>query len=201
MIEWLREFWPLALLLVAVTAGAIFMFRLAAKSSARHKEKFKAEEAYITHLKELKEKYVPLTKEAIENAPDEELLEGAALGLQLFLQKQTDDEKAFELLPDEKKYIYTLDVFESDKTPGNFFRSNSAILKTRLVPALEAIGATEKLNKIKKVALMFDDRDETVSLNEKEIAALDEEFQNGNILSEIKLAGAKYIKENPEMFI
>ena len=48
---------------------------------------------------------------------------------------------------------------------------------------------------------MFDDRDETVSFSEKEIAALDEKLSDEGLLSEIKLAGAKYIKENPKMFI
>lgn len=201
MAEWFKEFWPLALLLVAVTVGAVFMFRIAAKSSARHKRDFKAEEEYIKHLKALKEKYVPLTAEAIENAPDEELLEGVALGFQLFLQKQENDEKAFEELSDAKKFIYTLDILESDKTLGKFFRCNSPILKTRLVPALEAIGAVKRLSEIKRIALMFDDRDETVSFSEKEIAALDEKLSDEGLLSEIKLAGAKYIKENPKMFI
>lgn len=201
MVQWFREFWPLALLLVAVTVGAAFMFRLAAKASARHKRDYKAEEEYITRLRALKEKYVPLTAEAIENAPQEELLEGTALGLQLFLQKQENDEKAFEELSDAKKFVYTLDVFESDKTLKAFFRSNSPILKTRLVPALEAVGLTKELSKIKRIALMFDDRDETVSFSEREIDALDAELEGEGLLSEIKLAGAKYIKENPELFI
>lgn len=201
MTEWFKEFWPLALLLVAVTVGAAFMFRLAAKSSARHRRSFKAEEEYITHLKALKDKYVPLTAEAIESAPGEELLEGAALGIQLYLQKQENDEKAFEELSDAKKFVYTLDVFESDKTLLNFFRSNSAILKTRFIPALEAVGVTERLSEIKRVALMFDERDETVSYSEKEIAALDAELEKDCLLSEIKLAGAEYIKKNPEMFL
>lgn len=201
MVEWLKEFWPLALLLIAVSVGAAFMFRAAAKSSMRHKREFMAEEQYIIHLKTLKEKYVPLTREAIENAPAQELVEGVALGIQLFLQKQEDDENAFEALPDEKKFIYTLDVFESDKTLSVFFRSNSSIIKSRLVPALEAVGVTGKTEKIKRIALMFDDRDETVSFSEKEIADLDKELSDSDVLSEIKLAGAKYIKENPELFL
>ena len=98
MAEWFREYWTYALGFVGVCIFAFFIFRAAAKAYSAHKKSYKAEEAYITRLKALKEKYVPLTKKTIENAPDGELLEGAALGIQIFLQKQEDMEAEF-LLP------------------------------------------------------------------------------------------------------
>lgn len=201
MVEWFREYWPYAVGLVGVCVVAFFIFRAAAKAYSAHQKSLRAEEKYITRLISLKEKYVPLTEEAISNAPQEELLEGTALGIQLFLQKQEQDEKAFEQLSDEKKYIYTLDVFVTDKTLEKFFRENSAILKSRLVPALELISLKSFGERIFVVSKMFDDRDETVSLDEKKLKALDEELEKEDFLSLIKLSAAKYIKENSSLFV
>lgn len=201
MAQWFREYWPYAVGLVGVCVAAFFIFRAAARAYSAHQKSLRAEEKYITRLLALKEKYVPLTEETIEKAPEEELLEGTALGIQLFLQKQEKDEKAFEELSDEKKYIYTLDVFVSDKTLEKFFRENSAILNSRLVPALELISLKSFGERILVISKMFDDRDETVSLDEKKLGALDEELQKEDFLSLIKLSAAKYIKENSSLFV
>ena len=201
MAEWFREYWTYALGFVGVCIFAFFIFRAAAKSYSAHKKSYKAEEAYITRLKALKEKYVPLTKKTIENAPDGELLEGAALGIQIFLQKQEDMEAEFLLLPEAKKLIYTLDVFVSDKTLDSFFRNNTEILKSRLVPALSLIGLEAQAERVAPVAKMFDDKDEETSLNEKKLTELDKELENEGFLSFIKLSAAKYIKDNAEVFV
>lgn len=201
MAEWFREYWTYALGFVGVCIFAFFIFRAAAKAYSAHKKSYKAEEAYIIRLKALKEKYVPLTGETIENAPDDELLEGTALGIQLFLQKQEDMEAEFLLLPEEKKLIYTLDVFVSDKTLDSFFRSNTEILKSRLVPALSLVGLSEDAERILPVAKMFDDNDEDTSLDEKRVSQLDEQLETDGFLSSVKLAAAKYIKENAEVFV
>lgn len=201
MAEWFRQYWPYAIGLVAACIVAFFVFRAAARSSSQHKKRYKQEEEYITRLKALKEKYVPLTREAAEAAPDEELLEGTALGIQLFLQKKDEIEKEFLALSKERKLVYTLDVFVSDKTLDSFFRSNSEILKSRLVPALLAVGLEAQAERILPVAKMFDDKDEETSLDPKKIAELDNELENEGFLSFIKLSAAKYIKENVEAFV
>ena len=201
MAEWLRDNWFYAVAFVGACVVAFFAFRAAAKASAQHKKNYKAEEEYIKRLKALKEKYVPLKKQTIENAPDDELLEGTALGIQLFLQKQEDMEKEFLSLSDEKKLIYTLDVFLSDKTLNSFFRSNTEILKSRLVPALSLVGLSEDAERILPVAKMFDDNDEDTSLDEKRVSQLDEQLETDGFLSSVKLAAAKYIKENAEVFV
>lgn len=201
MAEWLRDNWFYAVAFVGACVVAFFAFRAAAKASAQHKKNYKAEEEYIKRLKALKEKYVPLKKQTIENAPDDELLEGTALGIQLFLQKQEDMEAEFLLLPEAKKLIYTLDVFVSDKTLDSFFRNNTEILKSRLVPALSLIGLEAQAERVAPVAKMFDDKDEETSLNEKKLTELDKELENEDFLSFIKLSAAKYIKDNAEIFV
>lgn len=201
MAEWFCQYWTYALGLVGACIVLFFALRAAVKASAEHRKSYKAEEEYITRLKALKEKYVPLTKEAVASAPENELLEGASLGIQLFLQKQEDMEKAFLSLPDEKKLIYTLDVFVSDKTASAFFRNNSQILKSRLVPALFLVGLEEQARRIVPVSKMFDDKDEETSLDNDAVERLDKELESEEILSFIKLSAAKYIKDNEELFV
>lgn len=200
MAEWFREYWQYAVGLVGVCIVAFFIFRAAARAYSAHKKNYREEEKYITHLKELKEKYVPLTETAIENAPDEELLEGAALGIQLALQKKENIEEEFEKLSEEKKLIYTLDIFTADKTLQTFFRENSEVLKSRLVPGLDLISLSEYSKRIRPVAMMFDEKDESVSFDEQKVKVLDEELEKENFLSLIKLSAAKYIKDNPKVF-
>lgn len=201
MAEWFCQYWTYALGLVGACIVLFFALCAAVKASAEHRKSYKAEEEYITRLKALKEKYVPLTKEAVASAPENELLEGASLGIQLFLQKQEDMEKAFLSLPDEKKLIYTLDVFVSDKTASAFFRNNSQILKSRLVPALFLVGLEEQARRIVPVSKMFDDKDEETSLDNDAVERLDKELESEEFLSFIKLSAAKYIKDNEELFV
>ncbi len=200
MKEWLQDYWQYALLLVAAVAVAFFAFRAAARAYSAHKKSYREEEKYITNLKALKEKYVPLSEAAIENAPDDELLAGTALGIQLKLQKIDDIEAEFEKLPNEKKLVYTLDVFTEDKTLEKFFKENSAVLKSRLVPALEIIGLSDYAKEVSVVSMMFDDKDETTSLDEQKVKTLDEKLQKDDFLSLIKLSAAKYIKNNMKAF-
>lgn len=200
MEEWFREYWQYALLLAGACVVAFFAFRAAAKAYSAHQKSYREEEAYIKNLKELKQKYVPLCEEAIENAPPQELLAGTALGIQLKLQRCENIEAEFEKLSTEKKLVYTLDVFTEDKTLERFFRENTAVLKSRLVPALEMIGLFDYAKQVRVVALMFDEKDETTSLNEQKLKTLDEKLQTENFLSLIKLSAAKYIKNNGKIF-
>lgn len=198
---WLTEYKWYAVGLVFVLAVFAVVLRMAAKAYRRHYEHFKKEEENIKHLLALKEKYAVLTKEVISGADDGELLEGTALSYQLVLQKAEDMSGEFEKMSKEQQYIYALDVFVSDKSPRTFFSENGRELTEIIVPALEAIGLTEEAAETEKLRIMFDEKDETTSINEKTISAVEEYFDKGDVLTKIKHSGAKYIKENAERFI
>ena len=200
MIDWFRQYWPYALALVAACAFAAFMIKKAAAAYRKHQTEFHAQEAKMRRLKALKETYVPLTREAIANAAPDELLEGTALGLQLKLQKEENMERAFLALNEGQQFIYTLDVFLSDKTAAVFFKENGQILISRIAPAFCAVGLSEFQPQIEKLAVMFDENDETTSLDRAFVAAADEVFSSGDLLTKIKLQGANYIQHHPEMF-
>lgn len=201
MAEWFKEYWQYALGLLGVCVVAFFVFRAAAKAYSAHQKSFREEEKYILHLKELKEKYVPLTEEIIAAAPFQELLEGTALGIQLFLQRFENMEAEFEKLNTQQQLVYTLDIFVSDKDLSSFFRQNSSVLKKRLVPALEMISLHEEAELIAPVAAMFDDADESASLDEKIIDDVQRRLEKNDFLSLVKLSAAKYIQKDPEAFV
>ncbi len=201
VIAWFRDYWPYAVALVVVAVGASFIFRKAGKAYRQHQKRFHAEEAQMRRLVELKKTYYPLTKAAVAAAPDEELLEGTALSIQIPLQKQDDPEGAFARLPEPQQLIYVLDVFVSDGSAAAFFKESSALLVSRLLPALHLVGLHEADERMTTLVTMFDENDETTSLSWKEVENADEAFKAMDLLTKIKLRGAEYIRNHPAQFV
>lgn len=201
VIAWFRDYWPYAVALVVVAVGASFVFRKAAKAYKEHQKRFHAEEAQMRRLVELKKTYYPLTEAAVAAAPAEELLEGTALSIQIPLQKQDDPERAFAALPEAQQLIYVLDVFVSDGKAETFFKESSALLSSRLLPALELIGLHDADDLMTKLCTMFDENDETTSLDWKKVQSADKAFEVMDLLTKIKLYSAEYIRSNPLQFI
>ena len=201
MAEWFKNYWYLVIIFVIVCAVTAVIMYFAARAYSRHRRDYRNQEKEIKRLLELKEKYQTLTEDAIMSADENELLEGTALSYQLVLQKIDDNEAAFEEMSDCKKDIYTLDVFVHDASVKTFFSENGDILRKRLVRALERIGMKEFSDEINFIALMFDDKDETVSYSVSEMEKFDEQMLERDILTQIKLKSAEYIKNNCDSFI
>ena len=201
MAEWFKNYWYLVIIFVIVCAVTAVIMYFAARAYSRHRRDYRNREKEIKRLLELKEKYQTLTEDAIMSADEKELLEGTALSYQLVLQKIDDNEAAFEEMSDCKKDIYTLDVFVHDASVKTFFSENGDILRKRLVGALERIGMKEFSDEINFIALMFDDKDETVSYSVSEMEKFDEQMLEKDILTQIKLKSAEYIKNNCDSFI
>lgn len=199
MKEWFSQYGYLVVVFFVVLAIFIVVLNFAAKAYSKHMKSFRAEEAEIKRLTALKEKYKDFSEETIKSAPDEEVLEGVALIYQLFLQKKENIEEEFLNLSDEKKSIYVLDVFVSDGGVKEFFSANTDILRKRIVPALQLIGLSEDAKLINEISRMYDEKDIEASLSEKRIEEIDKIIRESNLLSRIKLEGAKYIKENIEL--
>ena len=199
MKEWFSQYGYLVVVFFVVLAIFIVVLNFAAKAYSKHMKSFRAEEAEIKRLTALKEKYKDFSEETIKSAPDEEVLEGVALIYQLFLQKKENIEEVFLNLSDEKKSIYVLDVFVSDGGVKEFFSANTDILRKRIVPALQLIGLSEDAKLVYEISRMYDEKDIEASLSEKRIEEIDKIIRESNLLSRIKLEGAKYIKKNIEL--
>ncbi|MBR2418234.1 MAG: hypothetical protein IKB12_06340, partial [Clostridia bacterium] len=66
-------------------------------------------------------------------------------------------------------------------------------------PALQLIGLSEDAKLVNEISRMYDDNDIEASLSEKRIEEIDKIIRKSNLLSRIKLEGAKYIKKNIEL--
>ena len=201
MAEWFKQYWYLALIFVGVCIVAAVIFYFAGKSYSTYRASYRNQEAEIKRLTALKNRFVPLTEQVISESDSAETLEGVALSYQLMLQKQDDMEKEFSLMSKEKRYIYILDVFVTDKSIDEFFRENGDILRSEITAALELIGMTAFAERIEPVRRMFDPTDEVTSLDEKKIEQLQKYADENNISESIKLAAAEFIKENSQLFV
>lgn len=201
MAEWFKEYWYLAVMLIVACIVTAVIFRFAGKSYKRYRTSYRNQEAEIKRLIALKEKYVPLTEKAIAESDCSETLEGVALSYQLFLQKKENMEAEFMLLSEEKRYIYILDVFTQEKSVREFFSENGDIVRMDITNALLLIGMDEFAAKAEKVRRMFDNNDETTSWSQSEIDSLQSFVEENDVLSQIKLKGAEFIKNNSQLFV
>lgn len=199
--QWFSQYWMYALGFVAAVVAFAVVLKMAVKAYKSYYNRYRTEEREIKRLLGLKERYGVLTEEAIANGDENELLEGVALSYQLKLQKSDDMTAQFNKLNDEKKYIYALDVFVSDGNVKTFFSENGKELTGIIVPALHMIGLDETAKTIETLRLMYDEKDETVNFDPKLIEQTQKYIVDNEILTKIKLNGAKYIKEHPGLFL
>ena len=104
--------WYLWLILVVAIVLAIFAWTKALKSSRERRERLKREGAIWKRDYDLRQNFSVLTEEKLKETADTELLHGVAMNIQVFLENTTNMNEAFENLPEEKKYIYTLEYFD-----------------------------------------------------------------------------------------
>lgn len=199
--QWFSQYWMYALGFVAAVAVFAVVLKMAVKAYKSYYKRYRAEEQEMKRLLSLKEKYGTLTAEAIQDGNETELLEGVALSFQLKLQKCDDMTAEFNKLNDEKKYIYSLDVFVSDGNVKTFFSENGKELTGIIVPALRTIGLDETAAQIETLRLMYDEKDETVNFDPKLIEQIQQYMVENDVFTKIKAQSAKYIRENVPFFL
>ncbi len=198
MKEWLSQYGYLLIVFVVVLIVAAVIFYFAVRAVSNHNRDFKAQESEMRRLLALKEKYMYFTEDTLEENDEKELLEGVALSYQIRLQRQENPEKAYDELNDEKKYVYVLDVFCADGDVRTFFSQNGEIVKDKILPALESIGMEDFSARLKVVYDMYDNSNEEVSYSEEILQEMNNYISENDVLTEVKVAGAKYIKSNYE---
>ena len=102
----------------------------------------------------------------------------------------------FNSLPKEKKYIYTLDVFTQDGSAEVFFGENGEILTSIICDALRTIGMNSFADELFDIAKMYNKDDESVSFDKDRIENFDKTLNERDVLTQIKVNSAKYIREN-----
>lgn len=194
--------WYFWLLLAVLFIAAVILWQKALKASRERRERLKKEAEIWKRDFELRESFRELTEEKIDRTPSAELLHGVAMNIQIHLENAPNMEKAFDALPLEKKYVYTLEYFDEDVkiSLSQFFRKNGEPLIGLAVPALKALGLTSFSGTVERLYPMFDPESE-VSVNNTEINEADAEYKKIYKSEELLKSAADYIKNNKQIFL
>ena len=124
------------------------------------------------------------------------------MNIQAMLEKATDMTESFNALPQEKKFIYSLEYFDEDakKSLSTFFKNNGEPLISIIPDALNAIGAGKYIEIYGTLLPMYDP-DSEVSIDYNIIGKVDEEFTSLYNSDELLRLSAKYILKNKEIFL
>lgn len=196
MSQWFSEHGYLIGVFVLVVIVFIVVLNRAAKAYSKHFNTVNEQKKQLEYLTNLKNKYRNITAEELAECPDVEILEGFALLSQIEMQKSDDMEAYFKSLPREKQYIYALDVFTQDGGAEVFFGENGEILTSIIDDALRIVGMDSFANELSEIAKMYNKDDESVSFDKEKIENFDKTLNERDILTQIKVNSAKYIREN-----
>lgn len=198
MLDWLSQNWYVTVALFALLIVVLFAL---SRVSAGHNKLMEGRENKMKKLHELRKDFEDMTEEAFDKVEDEYLLDGVALHYQLKLQKADDMNEAFIYLPEPAKCVYALNIFyfEGGVLSG-FYRANGEPLASVLAPALKAVGENEMAEIAERIQPMFDDDNESVSIDYKIIKTLDEKTEMLYNEKAFKLKAAAYIRNNKTAF-
>ena len=195
--------WYHWLILALLTVAVVLAWMKALKAGKKRRERLKAETERLKRESELRRDFKVLTAELLKDTPDERLLAGVAMSIQLPLEKEADMTVPFKELPREKQYIYTLEYFVEDceKSLSNFLRCNGQPLIGLAPEALRAVGLDEAAATVSEMLPMLDDNDEETSFDSEKCERLDAEFAKIYNPQALLAAAADYIKKNQNIFI
>lgn len=196
MAEWFSQHGYLIGVFVLVVIVFIVVLNRAAKAYNKHYSTLNEQKKLLEHMTALKNKYKNITAEELSACDENEILEGFAMVCQAEIQKSDDMEGVFSTLPREKQYIYALDVFVDDGNAETFYGQNGEILTDIILDALRAIGMQNFADELYEIEKMYDKNDESISFDQKKIEDFDKYLNESDILTQIKVNSAKYIKEN-----
>lgn len=194
--------WYLWVLLLVVSVLAIFVCIKASAASRIRREKLKKEAEIWKKDYELRQEFRTLTPDKLNSTPNNKMLSGVCMNIQIELENTPDMNEAFSMLPNEKKYIYCLEYFDEDaiKSLSTFFKNNGSPLTDFVTQAIKAVGYNEILPLVETLYPMYDDNSD-VSIDYAVIEKTDDRFKE--IYSQNKLYDlvTKYVKANKEIFI
>ncbi len=194
--------WYYWLILIAAIIIAIFAWIKALSSGKERRARMKKEAEIWRRDYELREKYSVLTEEKLNDCSDTELLHAVAMNIQVELENAPDINKAFDILPQVKKNIYTLEYFDEDakEALSKFFKNNGAPLTPNIINALNCIEAFELLEIVSEIYPMYDP-DSEVSVDYPAIEKADLIFKEKYNSDAFCRAVAQYIKANKKIIV
>lgn len=173
------EYWYLWLLFLALCVLTGVVLKKASGAVGAHHAETQKIYAEIERLKTLKETYRNADDQLLADAPAEEALCGLQAVLQSRIERVADANACFCEWNAAKQAVYTLPLFleDAEKSLSEFFKRNGEPLLSALQPALAAVGETAVLPTVSEMYSMYDENNETVSLDAGRVQSLDTDFR------------------------
>ena len=203
MLEYYRAHPLAAVLVIAAIAAAVIIFIKVAIASERRAKNNQKLFVRLEEDKKLRDRFLSLTAQLIEDSAPAELFRGVGLGLLKRVSDSSDLNGEFERLTEGQKLIYSAFVFTEDSSEGmsNFFKLNGKPVTDCALSAAEKLFDPEFAAIVKHEYDAYDPDNEEVSCIPSEIERDDikaREYLDGGRAAEIF---GNYIKENPGMFL
>ena len=177
--EILIEYWYLWLILILLIIGVVFLWKKAIERSRKMREAHRKEMAFIENARRLRGEDNRMSAEKIRSSGDEGLFQGVAANIQVSLQKTGTPDASFQDYPEAARNVYAFWFLMDDVGQGklsDFFRQSTQPLTGQLVEAVRAVGAEKAYLPVKQEYDMFDENNESVSLDYKLVMECDEKF-------------------------
>lgn len=178
MIESIKDFWYLWLVLIVLIAVFVIVLKKVAKAAKKKNEITEKQRQQMERFKSLCEKYKNLDKSLAENSDSIELAEGVMTVLQYNLEKSSNPDEEYKNAENWRREVYALFYFDEDckNSLSYFFKNNCEPLPSVLIKGLKSIGMDKIYNIACQMYAMYDDNNEYVSIDKNKIDELDNKF-------------------------
>ena len=203
MLENIRDFWYLYILLFVFIIITIFVCIKAFGAASRHSKEVNALIEKAKRNKELRETYKDLTAEVISNTPSAALFEGVALNMEAACQKTEDTNGFYERLSDGQKKVYAFYYLASEAKEyglSAFFKESSRPLTSDAVAAAKEFLNSDIYAVINEMFACYDEENESASVIPQTINEIDYEFSKLTKDIDLFNNGGEYIKKHIEEF-
>ena len=204
MLENVKDFWYLYVLLFIFIIITIFVCIKAFGAASRHSKEVNALIAKAKRNKELRDAYKELSAEIIANAPSATLFEGVALNMEAACQKAEDTDGFYEALSDGQRKVYAFYYLASEAKElglSAFFKESGRPLTSDAVAAAKEILSGDIYAVINEMFACYDEENESASVIPVTVSKLNDDFKSlANNADLFALAG-EYIKNNASEFL
>ena len=178
MIESIKDYWYMWLILIALIAVLVLVMRKASKAVSKRNAIMKQQREDMERFKFLNDKYTNLTKELAESADAKELAEGVAAVLHKQLEKSGNPDEEYKNAEPWKREVDALFYFDEDceTSLSFFFNNNAEPLPSVVMQGLKSIGADKSSSLCAQMYAIYDDKNESVSLDKEIANGLDKKF-------------------------
>lgn len=204
MIENMKEFWYLYVLLGVLIIITVFVCKKAFGASSRHSKEINELLAKAKRNKELREAYKDITAQIIGSAPADSLFEGIALNMEAVCQKTENIDSFYNGLNDSRKKVYAFYYLATDAKEENlsaFFKASNQPLTNDAVEASKAILNGKVCKVISEMFDCYDENNENASATPQTVDRLNAQFNELTRELNLYSLGGEFIKKNPSDFI